>query len=419
MSCFRIIGGKKLAGRIKSSGAKNSAMPIITACCMIEGSVELHNVPSKHDPILLLNMVKGLGLKVKNTQKNTWVLDASGQIKSDVIGEKTSRIRGSQTLLGALLARNCEVRLESLGGCKIGSRPMDLHLKGFQALGATVEENGNSIYISAKDGLTGSRIFLDFPSVGATENIMLAGCMAQGETIIENCAKEPEIEDLANFLLACGARIAGAGTETICIEGQNKLKPSSHSVMPDRIEVGTYMIAGAITGGNISIGPVNPVNVDSLIFKLQEAGVSVHVESGNRIKIKNNSRPKAVNIRTLPYPGFPTDLQPQMTSLMSVSNGVSVISETIFENRFSSVPELNKMGANISSEGRSIKVRGVEKLKGASVKSHDLRGGVSLVLAGLIAEGETIVTDIEHIERGYDRLDEKLRSLGADIERID
>jgi len=419
MSCFRIIGGKKLAGRIKSSGAKNSAMPIITACCMIEGSVELHNVPSKHDPILLLNMVKGLGLKVKNTQKNTWVLDASGQIKSDVIGEKTSRIRGNQTLLGALLARNGEVRLESLGGCKIGSRPMDLHLKGFQALGATVEETGNSIYISAKDGLTGSRIFLDFPSVGATENIMLAGCMAQGETIIENCAKEPEIEDLANFLLACGARIAGAGTETICIEGQKKLKPSSHSIMPDRIEVGTYMIAGAITGGNISIGPVNPVNVDSLIFKLQEAGVSVHVEGGNQIRIKNNSRVRAVNIRTLPYPGFPTDLQPQMTSLMSVSNGVSVISETIFENRFSSVPELIKMGANISSEGRSIKVRGVEKLKGASVKSHDLRGGVSLVLAGLIAEGETIVTDIEHIERGYDRLDVKLRSLGADIERID
>lgn len=419
MSCFRIRGGKKLAGRIKTSGAKNSVMPIITACCMIKGSVELHNVPSKHDPLLLLNMVKGLGLKVKRIKQSTWKLDASGQVKSDVVGERTSRIRGSQTLLGALLARNGEVRLESLGGCKIGARPMDLHLKGFQALGATVNISGNTIHIQAKRGLIGSRIFLDFPSVGATENIMLAGCMAEGETIIENCAKEPEIEDLANFLLACGARIAGAGTETIRIEGRKDLKPSSHSIMPDRIEVGTYMIAGAITGGNISIGPVNPTNVDSLIFKLQEAGISVRVESGNRIRIKSNSRLKAVNIRTLPYPGFPTDLQPQMTSLMSVADGVSVISETIFENRFSSAPELIKMGADIESEGRSIKINGVDKLTGATVKSHDLRGGVSLVLAGLIAEGETIITDIEHIERGYDRLDEKLRSLGADIERLD
>lgn len=419
LSKFVIKGCKKLSGRIETSGAKNSVMPIITACCMIKGTVTLHNVPTKHDPVLLLGMMRSLGLKVKKIDKHSWSLDATGMVKSDVAGERTNRIRGSQTLLGALLARNNEVTLESLGGCSIGARPMDMHFKGFEALGASIKTVGNKIHIKAKNGLRGASVFLDFPSVGATENIMIAGCRAEGETTIENCAKEPEIIDLANFLRACGVNISGAGTETIRIIGRKELKPTSHSIMPDRIEVGTYMIAGAMTGGNISIGPINPSHVDSLIFKLQEAGISVRVEGGNRIRIKGKKRPKAMNIRTLPYPGFPTDLQPQMTSMLSVADGVSVITETIFENRFSSVPELVKMGANIESESRTIRVNGVSGLKGTTVKSFDLRGGVSLILAGLIADGETIVEDIEHIERGYEDIESKLRSLGADIKRVD
>lgn len=417
MNCFEVKGGNKLNGKIGIIGAKNAAMPIVTAAVMIPGEVTLHNMPTSSDPQTLIEMTRTLGVKVKKIDNNTYSLDSTADLKSEVTGERANRIRGSQTLLGALLARTGEVTLGKLGGCRIGERPMDLHLKGFKALGAKVEEDRGAIHCRAEGGLVGANIFLDFPSVGATENIMIAATTAKGETIIENAACEPEIEDLALFLRSCGAKIIGAGSKTIKVVGVSELKPTSHSVLPDRIEAGTYMIAAAIAGGDVLVESINPTNVDSLIFKLQEIGVSVKVEGGDKVRIRNNKRVSATNIRTLPYPGFPTDLQPQMTALLSTADGVSVVTETIFENRFSSVPDLVNMGAKIKSEGRTVVIDGVERLHGTEVESLDLRGGSALILAGLSAEGTTTVAGAEHVERGFSDIVGNLTSLGADIKR--
>ncbi len=417
MESFVIRGGKKLSGKVTISGAKNAAMPIITACAMIDGECILNSIPSSSDPVTLLEVMRKLGMKVKQLENGSWVLNGSSAIKSVVIGEQTEKIRGSQTLIGALLARCGEVTLQALGGCRIGARPIDLHIKGLRALGAEVEMVKGSVYAKAHGRLKGAPIFLDFPSVGATENIMLAASVADGETTIENAAAEPEIEDLANFLKKAGAKITGVGTKTIKIQGVAQLKPTLHTILPDRIETGTFMIAASLAGGDVTIEPAVPTNVDSLIFKLQEAGVPVRVENASRIRIKTSARPKAINIKTLPYPGFPTDLQPQTMAMCSVADGVSVITESVFESRFGAVPELIRMGADIALEGHSAVVRGVEKLEGTEVMAPDLRGAVSLVLAGLCAEGTTKVVGAHHADRGYEKFETKLTLLGADILR--
>lgn len=418
MDSFVVGGGKKLSGKVQISGAKNASMPIITACALIGGEITLHGMPKTTDPITLLEVMKNLGLKVKAESNDTWVLNASNTIKSVVDGEQTEKIRGSQTLLGALLARNGEVTLQSLGGCRIGARPIDLHIKGLKALGADIEMVKGSVYAKVDGRLKGAPVFLDFPSVGATENIMIAASTAKGETIIENAAAEPEIEDLANFLNHAGAKIFGAGTKTITVQGVDQLRSTVHTIIPDRIETGTFMIAAAIAGGDILVEHVIPYNVESLIFKLQEAGIQVRVENNSRIRIKSNGKPKAVNIKTLPYPGFPTDLQPQMSALCTIADGVSVITESVFESRFGAVPELIRMGADITSDSHSVIIKGVKKLQGAEVTGPDLRGAVALVLAGLVAEGSTKVVDTRHIDRGYENFELKLYQLGADIKRL-
>jgi len=417
MESFVVNGGNKLSGKIQISGAKNTAMPIITACALVGGEITLHSIPKTTDPITLIEVMKKLGVKAKMEGPGTWVLNASGTIKSVVDGEQTEKIRGSQTLLGALLARNGEATIQSLGGCRIGARPIDLHIMGLKALGAEVEMVKGSVYAKSNGRLKGAPVFLDFPSVGATENIMIAASTAEGETTIENSAAEPEIEDLASFLNHAGAKIFGAGTKTITIQGVQQLRPTVHTIIPDRIETGTFMIAAAIAGGDVLIEPTVPYNVESLIFKLQETGMQVRVENNTRIRIKSNGKPKAVNIKTLPYPGFPTDLQPQMSAMCTIADGVSVITESVFESRFGAVPELIRMGADITTDSHSIIVKGVKMLQGAEVAGPDLRGAVALVLAGLVAEGKTQVMDTRHIDRGYENFELKLYQLGADIRR--
>lgn len=417
MESFVVKGGKKLSGKVQISGAKNAVMPIITACAMVGGEVILHNVPDSIDPLTLLDVMKKLGMKIKQLSPGTWSLSSNGDLKSVVEGAQTEKIRGSQTLLGAILARKGEVTLQALGGCRIGARPIDLHIKGLKALGAEVEMVKGSVFAKVNGRLKGANIFLDFPSVGATENILLAASTAEGQTIIENAAAEPEIEDLAKFLRLCGAKISGDGTKTIQIEGVESLKGTHHSIIPDRIETGTFMIGAVMAGGDVLIEQALPSTVDSLIFKLQEAGVIVRIENHTSIRIRNTSRPKAINIKTLPYPGFPTDLQPQTTAMCSIADGVSVISESVFESRFGAVPELVRMGAEIQAEGHSVIVKGVEKLQGTEVIAPDLRGAVALVLAGLCAEGTTKVVGAHHADRGYEKFEMKLKAIGADIER--
>jgi len=418
MESFVIEGGKRLEGVVRISGAKNAAMPILTSTLLIPGHVTLTNVPDSCDPQTLIELMKTLGVKANQIEQGTWTLDSSGIIKSEVAGDHAEKIRGSQTLLGTLLARNGHVKLPKFGGCKIGDRPIDLHIKGLKALGAEFEQYNGTVEARIYGKLKGAHINLDFPSVGATENIMLAATIAEGTTIIENAAEEPEVADLATFLNASGAQITGAGSSKITIHGVSELKPTEHTILPDRIEAGTFMIAGAITCGDVIIEPVVPSTVDALIIKLQEAGVTVHVEGSRRIHVKSEYRPNAVNIVTRPYPGFATDLQPQMSALLCLAGGSSVITETIFENRFAAVPELIKMGCKIDIDGKSIIVKGIPKLTSAEVKAPDIRGGAALILAGLAAEGTTTIKDVAHIDRGYVHIDEKLRNLGAKIKRI-
>lgn len=324
-------------------------------------------------------------------------------------------MRASFLVMGPLLARMGEARISMPGGCAIGSRPIDLHLKGFRALGATIEI-GNGFIEARTRRLKGSKVYLDFPSVGATENIMMAAVLAEGQTVIQNAAEEPEITDLASFLNKMGAKIVGAGTGEIRIEGVKKLAGAKHTVIPDRIEVGTYMVAAAITGGNIFVDNVIPNHVRAVIAKLQESNIKV-VEEGNGLRIIAKIRPKAVDIKTLPYPGFPTDMQSQFMALMSISEGTSVINETVFESRFAHVDELKRLGANIKIEGRSVIIKGRKNLIGATVKATDLRAGAALILAGLASHGATTISNVRHIDRGYVDIEKKLKKLGAEIYR--
>lgn len=404
-----------LRGTVKISGAKNSVLPIIAASLLSSGEVFIDDVPELEDVNVMIELIKFLGayctFKDGKLKINVSIKDVEAPY------ELVKKMRASFLVMGPILAKLGHAKISLPGGCAIGTRPIDLHLKGFQTLGADIDIGHGYVEARAKK-LVGKKVYLDFPSVGATENIMMAAVFADGITVIENAAEEPEVVDLANFLNKMGANIKGAGTDTIRIEGVKELKGTEHTVIPDRIEAGTYMVAAAMTGGNVLIENIIVDHIKPIIAKLTECGVDV-VEEGSGLRVKARRNYKAVDIKTLPYPGFPTDMQAQMMAMMSIAKGTSVIIETVFENRFMHVDELKRMGANIKIEGRTAVVTGIDHLSGAEVKATDLRAGAALVLAGLVADGKTIINDVHHIDRGYVKIEEKLSNLGAIIYRVD
>lgn len=411
-----ITGGGPLHGTVPVSGAKNAVLPIIAASLLAEGPCRLMDIPDLADVTTISEVLTTLGAKVSPLTGGEMTIDCGQIVNVEAPYEFVRRMRASFLVMGPLLARMGKARMSLPGGCAIGTRPIDLHLKGLAALGASISLGHGRIEASAHKRLTGARVYLDFPSVGATENIMMAAALAKGTTIIENAAEEPEIVDLANFLNSMGARVFGAGTNIIRIDGVERLRGGVHAVIPDRIEAGTYMVMAAATGGDVLVENVIVDHLKPVVAKLLEAGVTIsEVDSG--IRVQATKPLNAVDIKTLPYPGFPTDMQAQMMALMTAAKGTSVIVETVFENRFMHVNELKRMGANIVIEGHSAVVKGVPRLTGAPVKATDLRAGAALVLAGLIAEGKTEIAAIHHIDRGYENLVDKLRGIGAKIER--
>lgn len=418
MSRLIISEGRPLCGRVHVSGAKNSVLPIIAASLLADGKSVIEEIPYLNDVRIMCDLVQSLGANITLSDKQDKLeINCSSLSNTTAPYELVNKMRASFLVAGPLLARSGHVRISLPGGCAIGSRPVDLHLKGFMALGAVITQGHGYIEAKINGRLKGGKVYLDFPSVGATENIMMAASLAEGMTIIENAAIEPEIVDLATFLTSMGADIKGAGTDTIKISGVRELKAASHSIIPDRIEAGTYMVAAAITGGDVIVENVVTDHLKPITAKLREAGVEVSEELTS-IRVRRKDL-QAVDIKTHPYPGFPTDMQSQMTSLLSMACGTSMVIETIFENRFMHVCELKRMGANIKVEGRSAIIEGCGRLTGAKVKATDLRAGAALILAGLSAEGTTEIMDIEHVDRGYIRIDEKLKSLGANIARVD
>lgn len=406
---------KNLNGNVNISGSKNSALPIMAATILTTGCNVLKNIPNLTDIQVMKQLLECLGVRIKDETRNVLNIDIGCLNNFYLSYELCRKIRASVLLLGPMLAKIGNISLPMPGGCAIGNRPIDLHLKGLAAMGAEIEQVNGCINAKANK-LIGTKIYLDFPSVGATENLIMAATLAEGETILENVAIEPEIVDLATFLSAAGAEIQGAGTDTIKISGVKELKAIEHTVIPDRIEAGTLMVATAMTGGCVTLNNVITSHLKPITAKLKETGVEISEELG-KINIKSTGKLKAIDIKTLPYPGFPTDMQAQFVALMSKAEGNSIAVETIFENRFLYVPELIRMGANIKIDGRSAVIEGRESLNGAKVKATDLRAGASLILAGMISEGITTITDIYHIDRGYDGIDKKLISLGANIER--
>ena len=411
-----ISGGKRLQGTVKIDGAKNSALSIMAATLLTKDVCILRNVPRLTDVETMSDVIRKLGINVEWKENNSLYIDSDNFNNYEAPYELVKMMRGSILVMGPLLARLKRAKISLPGGCAIGARPVDYHLKGFEALGAQVEvEKG---YIEAKvNTLKGDDIYLDFPSLGATENIMMAACLAEGLTAIENAAKDPEVVELGHFLNKMGAKVEGLGTDLIKIEGVKKLHGVDYTIIPDRIEAGTYMIAAAITGGNVLIESADPLLLKPLIVKLEETGVQIELEK-NLIKVTGPNKVKAVDIKTLPFPGFPTDMQPQFMALSCVAKGTSVITETVFEKRFVHIGDLKRMGADIKVEGHSAIIEGVKKLSAAPVMASDLRGGAALVLAGLVAEGTTELSRIYHLDRGYVKLEEKLTSLGADIKRV-
>lgn len=406
-----------LQGEVSVSGCKNAALPIMAATILSGGKTILKNVPNLSDIRNMSEILSCFGAKINQNEKNEMTIDTENILHTIAPYDLTCKLRGSFLVMGSMLAKMKRVRLSLPGGCPIGSRPVDLHLKGFVALGATITKGAGFVEVKA-DELVGERIYLDFPSVGATENILMAATLAKGKTTIENAAAEPEISDLASFLNKMGARITGAGTDTITVQGVDKLKSVKYSIMPDRIEAGTFMIASAMTGGDVLVRDVVPEHIKPLTAKLLEMGADV--ETGkDTVRVKGDKNCCAKDVKTLPFPGFPTDMQAQMTALLSLSKGTGIVTETIFENRFMHVGELCRMGANIKVEGHCAVVEGKRSLSGTKVSATDLRAGAALVIAGLAAKGETQVFDIHHIDRGYEDFDAKLRNLGADIERIE
>ena len=417
MEKFLIRGGKPLKGRVAVSGAKNATVALIPAALLANDTCVLENLPQIRDVNVLKEIVEQMGAKVQMNKTGTMEIVSSGLCNPHISNGKVKELRASYYLLGALLARFGEVSMAYPGGCDIGLRPIDQHIKGFKALGADVEIEHGIISLKAKK-LAGAHIFLDVVSVGATINLMIAATMAEGTTVLENVAKEPHVVDVANFLNSMGAEVKGAGTDVIKIRGVERMHGSTYMVIPDQIEAGTYMIAAAaIPGGDVVIESVIPKHLDSIAAKLVEMGVEIEF-NGDSVRVRNQRRPKSVDIKTLPYPGFPTDLQQPITPLLAQAEGTSVITESIWEGRFRHVDELKRMGANIKVEGRVAVIEGVESLSGARVSVTDLRAGAALVIAGLMAKGETEVCNLFHIDRGYENLEGKLASLGAEIKRV-
>ena len=416
MASYIIKGGEKLEGIVKISGSKNAALPILAATVLNVGKTTLYNVPNIQDTQMMFKILETLGGKVEK-KNNKIIIDTSKINKFEIPEELMHKMRSSVILAGALLGRYKKAIFSYPGGCDIGSRPIDLHLRSFEKLGINVVKNYGNIICDAEK-IKGEKIDLDFPSVGATENAILASVLAEGTTTITNAAREPEIIDLQNFLNKMGAKIIGAGTNEIRITGVKKLKDISYNIMPDRIETGTFLCLAVATKGNLILENTNAEHITPVITKLQEAECKIEIEK-NKIKINSNKKIKALDIKTMPYPGFPTDMQSVFSAMLTTAKGTSIIVENIFENRFKYTQELNKMGAKITVEGKSAIIRGVRKLYGANVKATDLRGGAALVLAGLSAKGVTKVDDIEYILRGYENFDKKLRNINADIQMID
>ena len=417
MEKLLVRGGNKLYGTVKASGAKNAVLPLIAAALLGETPSRLVDIPALEDVQTISEVLNSLGVAVDRSVPNELYVDSREIARCEAPYELVRRMRASFLVMGPLLARKGHARISQPGGCAIGTRPIDIHLKGFEALGATIEMGHGYIEARAPKGLVGARIYLDFPSVGATENIMMAAALAKGQTILENPAQEPEIVDLANYLNIMGAKVRGAGTNVIRIEGVQAMQGREYTVIPDRIEAGTYMVAAAMAGGDVRVDNVLTEHLKPVVAKLKEAGVTVE-EDIRGVRIVSDGIFKAVDIKTLPYPGFPTDMQAQMMAMAIMAEGTSVITETVFENRFMHVDELKRMGANIKVEGRSAVIEGVTRLTGCPVKATDLRAGAAMVLAGLVAEGETEIGCIHHIDRGYEGLVDKFRSLGADIRRV-
>lgn len=416
MPKLQIKGQRPLRGVVPISGAKNAVLKLMAAALMAPGESVIRNVPDIKDVRTMMALLEVLGVGVEYSA-GVLRLKVGTEIGEEASHALVRKMRASIQVMGPLLARLGRARISYPGGCAIGQRPIDFHLQGLQQLGAEIWEEHGYIHARAKR-LQGSEIQLDFPSVGATENLMMAAALARGTTYIRGAAREPEIIESQNFLNQMGARIRGAGSDVIRIEGVDQLHPADHEVIPDRIEAGTYMVAAAVTGGELTLQPVIPEHVASITAKLREAGVKVRV-GREKVIVTSPGVYRAVNFSTLPYPGFPTDMQPQVTTMMTLAQGMSVIRETVYSNRFKHVDELRRMGADIQIAGRAIIVQGVKKLTAATVEVPDLRAGAALVLAGLAAEGTTIIDDPGYISRGYDRLVEKLRRVGADIELIE
>jgi len=412
-----VRGGKPLSGKVRVSGAKNAVLPIIASALLAEeGICHISGVPYLADVETLIDLLRFMGAEAA-LEAETLTVDAKTLTNTEAPYDYVSQMRASFLVMGPLLARYGHAKTFLPGGCKIGTRPIDLHLKGFVSLGAEIFRENGFVVAKVKDRLKGGKVYLDFPSVGATENIMMAAALAEGTTQIQNAAEEPEIVDLANFLNVMGAKVTGAGTNVVVIEGQTSLKGAAHQVIPDRVEAGTYMVAAALTGGEVYIENVITEHLKPVIAKLEEAGVKIQ-NGGSGVRVSGPENIAPVNIQTLPYPGFPTDMQPQITALLTRANGTSMITETVFENRFMHTEELGRMGADIRVDGRVAVVRGVSELNGARVHATDLRGGAALILAGLAAKGETEINFVHHIDRGYEKLEDKFCQLGADIRRV-
>lgn len=416
MKKILVKGGKKLYGEVDISSAKNAVLPIIAASILCREMCVIDKAPMLEDVFVICDVLRSISSNII-AEKDKIIIDNSNLINNDADSELVRKMRASFLIMGPMISRFGRFKISLPGGCNIGTRPIDLHLKGFSALGAEVNLGHGYVEAYTKK-LVGNKIYLDFPSVGATENIMMAAVLAEGETILENAAGEPEVEDLANFLNSMGARISGAGTDTIKIIGVKELKGVKYRPIPDRIEAGTFMAAAAITRGKIKINRVEEEHLKPIIAKLREIGICME-KIGDSIIIDGNNELKPVDIKTMPYPGFPTDMQAQMMSLLCTIKGTSIITETIFENRFMHGGELKRMGANIKLDGRSAVIEGVDSLTGSDVKATDLRAGAALIIAGLAAEGCTKIGDIYHIDRGYANIEDKFKKLGADIERFD
>ena len=418
MRRMAIIGGTPLNGRVAISGSKNTALPILAATILLHGDITLKNIPFLNDVITMIRVLRSLGIRAEYFEPNTVRIVVDDTVKHVAPYELVTKMRATFFIIGPILARNGMAKVPLPGGCAIGSRPVNIHLKGLEQLGAEIRVEHGVVIAHAKQ-LRGARIYLDFPSVGATETLIMAASLAEGTTIIENAAKEPEIGDLGSFLNQAGAKISGAGMETVVIEGVPNLHGVNYSVIPDRIEAGTFMIAAALTKGDVTIAPIIPSHIEAIVQKLRESGV--HVDLGSdQVRVSTNGVVRSIDAKTMPFPGFPTDMQPQLIALMTKAAGTSIITETIFEHRTMHINELRRMGANIRIEDRSAVITGVPRLSGAPVRASDLRAGAALVVAGLAADGETLVEDMERqIDRGYEKFCEKLCGIGARVTVVD